>query len=89
MSVQATSSYRTVHKHITNLDLPGPVFASAVSTAVQPASSRSIGREPRLTPKSMRRRCLGLIRPYLDETAHLGSLETWSDMHIAVLSIHL
>jgi hypothetical protein len=35
----------------------------------------------------MRRRCLGLIRPYLDETAHLGSLETWSDMHIAVLSI--
>jgi hypothetical protein len=36
----------------------------------------------------MRRRCLGLIRPYLDETAHLGSLETWSDMHIAVLSIH-
>jgi hypothetical protein len=37
----------------------------------------------------MRRRCLGLIRPYLDETAHLGSLETWSDMHIAVLSIHL
>jgi hypothetical protein len=25
----------------------------------------------------MRRRCLGLIRPYLDETAHL-SLETWS-----------
>jgi hypothetical protein len=27
----------------------------------------------------MRRRCLGLIRPYLDETAHLGSL---GDMHI-------
>jgi hypothetical protein len=35
----------------------------------------------------MRRRCLGLIRPYLDETAHLGSLETWTTF--AVLSIHL
>jgi hypothetical protein len=32
-------------------------------------------------PKSMRRRCLGLIRPYLDETAHLGSLEMERHAH--------
>jgi hypothetical protein len=40
VSTGYTSSYRTVHKHITNLDLPGPVFASAVSTAVQLAAGQ-------------------------------------------------
>jgi hypothetical protein len=36
----------------------------------------------------MRRRCLGLIRPYLDETAR-GRLETWATCTFAVLSIHV
>jgi hypothetical protein len=46
MSVQATHLATGQYIYITNLDLPGPVFASAVSTAVQLllASSRSIGR---------------------------------------------
>jgi hypothetical protein len=39
MSVQATH-LATGHTYITNLDLPGPVFASAVSTAVQLAAGQ-------------------------------------------------